>query len=74
MTRGGWVPFESSKGRDAVRFDLMGSPPIFMRVRDRSRDDETRGRAYIVIDLVSHKVIEDQTEYRPKNGSGAKKG
>jgi len=72
MIRGGWIQFESSEGRDAVRFDLLGSPPRFMRIRDRSRDD-TRGRAYIVIDLGARKVVEDQTEFRPKIG-GAKKG
>jgi hypothetical protein len=67
MIRGGWIPFESSERRDAVRFDMMGLPPAFIRIRDRSRDD-SRGRAYIVIDLGSGKVVEDQTEYRPKNG------
>jgi hypothetical protein len=72
MIRGGWIPFESSNGRDAVRFDLLGDPPEFMRVRDRSRDD-ARGRAYIVIDLTTRKVVVDQTEYRPKNG-GTQKG
>jgi hypothetical protein len=67
MIRGGWIEFQSSERRDAVRFDLMGDPPQFLRIRDRSRDD-SRGRAYIVIDLASRKVILDQTEYRPKNG------
>ncbi len=68
MIRGGWVPFESSERRDAVRFDLLGDPPQFMRIRDRSRDD-SRGRAYIVIDIVTRRVIDDQTEFRPKNRS-----
>lgn len=72
MIRGGWIPFESSERRDAVRFDTMGDPPRFVKIRDRSRDD-ARGRAYIVIDLAAHVVVEDQTEYRPKNG-GTKKG
>jgi hypothetical protein len=69
MIRGGWVPFESSERRDAVRFDLLGEPPQFLRIRDRSQDDSRLGRAYIVIDLVTRKVISDQTTYRKKNGA-----
>jgi hypothetical protein len=71
MIRGGWVTFASNPDANAVRFDILGDPPQFLRIRDRSRDD-SRGRDYIVIDLITHKVIEGQTEYRQKNGT--KKG
>jgi uncharacterized protein YbaA (DUF1428 family) len=72
MTRGGWIEFESSDRRDAVRFDIMGDPPRFVRIRDRSQDDPRLGRAYIVVDLMTKRVLSDQTTYRPKNGT--KKG
>jgi hypothetical protein len=67
MTAKTWREFRSSQGRDAVRFDLLERR--FLRIRDRSRDD-SRGRAYIVVDLWTLRVIPDQTSYRPKNGSG----
>jgi hypothetical protein len=50
-----------------VRFALLGNPPRFLRIRDRSRDCKDRGRAYIVIDLWARKVLKDQTEFVPRS-------
>jgi hypothetical protein len=77
MTRGGWREFRSGKGRDSAQFDVMMDGygrPLFVRIRDRSRDD-FRGRAYIVVDLGTLKVLPDQTDFRPRsNGHGSQKG
>jgi len=66
MSHNGWTHFESGGKRDSVRFALMGNPPRFLRIRDRSRDCQDRGRAYIVIDLWARKVLKDQTEFVPR--------
>ena len=77
MTRTGWTHFESGKKREAVRFNVMPDPSTgitrFMKIRDRSRDCRSRGRAYIVIDLWAPRVLKDQTEFVPRE-AGAEKG
>lgn len=66
MSRDGWTRFRSSRATNCVQFDLMGNPPRFLRIRDRSRDDREEGNAYIVIDLWANRVLDDQTTYRPR--------
>lgn len=55
----------------AVRFDIMGFPPRLLRIRNRDLDCE-RGRAYVVIDLFTRKLVKGQTEFRPREA--ARKG
>jgi hypothetical protein len=56
-----------------VRFDLYGTPPRFLRIRNRDLDCE-QGRAYVVIDLFTRKMVKDQTEFRPRENGAAKEG
>lgn len=70
---GVWQPFESSRKASAVRFEMLGNR--FMRIRDRSRERNGGDRVYIVIDLWSRKILDDQTLIVPRpNGHGASKG
>jgi hypothetical protein len=61
-----WRRFQSNTRPGCVRFDLMGDPPRFLRIRDRSRDDRERGNAFIVVDLWSKRVLESETVFVPK--------
>lgn len=71
MKTSGWRRFKSGNRRGSVRFDLLNGR--FLRIRDRGRDC-SRGRAYIVVDLYTLKVIEAQTEYRTSDTDDKERG
>ena len=62
---GSWIPFQSSTRRDAVRFDVLRENPCFIKHRDRSKESKGSGRAYIVINVCTRKVVDGIESYSP---------
>jgi len=68
MTGRGWKRCRTSDKPNALRFDILEGR--FIRLRDRSADCPVRGRAYVVIDILTGRTVPEQTDYRAKESNG----